>query len=778
MRILISAAETSSDAHGAELLKAIQKLAPSSPSLSPDLPLEAFGIGGPKLKAAGLRTVVDARDLMAMGFTEVLTKLPRIFSSMRQVSHAAMTTPPDVVVFIDYPDFHFKLAKRFVNHLKFKRLGIPIVYYIPPKVWVWRKKRVEVLRKYFDMILCIFPFEESFYSQFKIHSKFVGNPLVDELPLNLTRLQARENLGLRDSAPVLVLMPGSRRSELKAHFLLMIDAAQLAAKRLRERGVLSKDQPLEVLIPFPVTANLESLPRHPLYPELNIRLSQGNAAECLVAADAGLIKSGTSTLEAALLGCPHTIVYRTTRTTAWIFKNLIRYKGPIGLVNLVARGPLPKPEFDSKKNNLVRELVLDEVTLEALTDEVVSLMSESGRREKMKLGFLALRKEVCGPRHGLAALGGAESNHASPSERAALEIIHLAQQGAVDVGALDSELPMSLARSVVTQILTATLSVFWSLASMCVRGLVWSGLLQSTRLGPRVISVGNIQVGGAGKTPLVAHIANEAVGRNLQVCILSRGYRSAWEIGGGTIYPGSAPCDPNECGDEVALLHDLCPQAFIGVGADRIRAFHRVKEKIQETQGRPIDVVILDDGFQHWKIAKDVNIVAVTSSRVTQTLFRDFPGALQNADLVVWTKGNRRPESQGRPFVRVHYTLPLAPEGSFKDYWLITGVADSSFVRELSERAGYRVVKHLPLPDHFAYGQRFVQKWMAQASTHGARILLTGKDWVKWRALGVEPSQVTVIEPKLSIPSQESGDSGDEYSRAAQALWSRHLWEE
>ena len=248
MKILISAAETSSDAHGAELLKAIREQIALK-----EEKLEAFGIGGPKLQAAGLNVVVDARDLLAMGFLEILGHLPKILRALRRVSQVAKEARPDVAIVIDYPDFHFRLARRL------RRYGIPVIYYIPPKVWAWRKGRVTVLRALFEKILCIFPFEVEFYQGQNVPAVYVGNPLVDELPLRLSRPEARAVLGLEKQDKVITLMPGSRAAELKRHLEVLLDSALKAAHELRASGFMGPEERLKVLLPFPVTAPLEAL---------------------------------------------------------------------------------------------------------------------------------------------------------------------------------------------------------------------------------------------------------------------------------------------------------------------------------------------------------------------------------------------------------------------------------------------------------------------------------------------------------------------------------------
>ena len=449
MKILISAAEASSDTHGAELLKALKQEyhrtektegmgGPGSPN-EPDKPgkpgkpgkIDAFGIGGPKLQAAGLRAVVDARELLVMGFVEVVSHLPKILRALNRITLEAKEQSPDVAVVIDYPEFHFRLAR------KLKKLGIPVVYYIPPKVWVWRKGRVKVLKELFQKILCILPFEESFYKEFNISAKYVGNPLVDELPLHLTQAEARKGLQLEEADRVLLLMIGSRESEWKHHLELFLDAASLTSLKLRNLGQLGTDESLKILMPFPMTAPMERLKekvarwKDPRNQQMNICLSQGNAPECMVAADAGLVKSGTSTLEAGLLQCPHVIAFKPGLTTTWIYKNLIRYKGPVGLVNLVAGWSEGQPY-------LVPELLCENATVELMAAELLSLISPTEKHQKMIQGFEQLRTQVQGGPQGDAQIGNQLETHPefqpetqkgtmSPSLNAAREILGLVE---------------------------------------------------------------------------------------------------------------------------------------------------------------------------------------------------------------------------------------------------------------------------------------------------------------------------------------------------------------
>ncbi|MBC7692794.1 MAG: lipid-A-disaccharide synthase [Methylotenera sp.] len=400
MKILISAAEASSDIHGAVLLKALREQAPAGVSV------HAYGVGGPLLQAQGLKSWVDARELLSMGFTEVLGKLPRIFKALALLAGSVVTERPDVAVVIDYPDFHFRLAKRL------KKKGVPVVYYIPPKVWVWRKKRIEVIRALFTKVLCIFPFEKKLYEDAQVPARYVGNPLLDELPLELTQSQARASLGLEPSEKVLVILAGSRPSELDQHLVPLLTTARNVAEKLGK---------IVVLMPLPQTSDLQSVKARVLdtlfaLPDaeslLQVRVTQGNSAECMVAADVGLIKSGTSTLEAGLLNCPHIVVYKTSWFSEWVFRKWIQYEGPVGLVNLVSG-------WEEGKPYLVRELICEEFTQENLTREALALFTEPARRETLKRGFARLRECMSGDANRVKS---GDANRLGPSALAAQEI--------------------------------------------------------------------------------------------------------------------------------------------------------------------------------------------------------------------------------------------------------------------------------------------------------------------------------------------------------------------
>lgn len=742
MKLLVSAAEASSDMHGAELLKALRR------QLPPGVALDAFGIGGPKLKDAGLKTVVEARELLSIGFTEIIGRLPRIIRAFRKLVKEVQHERPDVAVLMDYPDFHFRLAK------KLKRLGIPVIYYIPPKVWIWRKGRTKLLRDLFKLVLCIFPFEEEFLRKEQVSAKYVGNPLVDELPLTLSREEARRQLSLGSKDHVLLLMPGSRPAEVGRHLELMLEAAKQSIPMLVKCGIIGPDERLQILLPFSQDAHKQYSIEYIKHAQkascasqsIDLHILPGNSHACMVAADIGLIKSGTSTLEAGLLGNIHSVVYKPNKLSCWIVRNLVGYRGPVGLVNLVAGREKDSPYF-------IRELLCNEATVASLANEIVTLFSDNEVRAKIQIGLKELRSILIKP----------ESQ--SPSEVAAKEILSeifsvMCEHSEVYGNSVrNAKSPITDIKNGLKAICFLMGSALWSTASFVAFKLSRFKILKATRLPCRVISVGSIQAGGAGKTPLAAEIAKQANARNLKVAILTRGYRSKWEATGGIIAPG-ASCLASLCGDEAALLRELAPKAWIGVGADRIRQF----SVIQEASGG-IDIVILDDGFQHRKIHKDLEIVALTSAPRSKVLFRDWRSALRRADLVVWTKGQekRRWWSVGGPLARVSMKVPkVAIHG--QRIWLITGLAQPQFAREAIEEAGYKIEKHFVCEDHAVYEVDFARKVMADAGRAGCALAMSGKDWVKWRELGlVNSPAVLVLEPEIKF---ESGE----------ATWSKVLW--
>jgi len=303
-------------------------------------------------------------------------------------------------------------------------------------------------------------------------------------------------------------------------------------------------------------------------------------------------------------------------------------------------------------------------------------------------------------------------------------------------------------------------SFFWSSANALIRALILFGVIKQTRFPARVISVGNLQVGGSGKTPIVAQIAREGIARGMSVCILIRGYRGRFEKKGGLICPGDVDIRVSDTGDEAALLHELVPQAMIGIGADRVASYARAKNASQETRSAGFDLIILDDGLQHFKIARDLDVIAITSKSRFQVLHRDFSQIIARKDLVVWTKGKKPPRLQ-TPWVRVNYALKPGTDL----IWLVTGVADPAHVEAKAMEAGYKIQTHRILPDHAICEQNEAIKLWQRCVSAGCKLAMTGKDFVKWKTLVPESASIIVLEPEVRLTQN-------------QTLWNQRLWGE
>lgn len=399
--LLVVAGESSGDLHGARLLTELRRLVPG---------LAAFGLGGAELRAAGLETVADSSEVAVVGIVEVLKVLPRV----RQVFAALLAEVdrrrPRAAVLIDFPDFNLRLARRLA------RRGIPIVYYISPQVWAWRRGRVRTIARWVDRMLVLFPFEVELYRRAGVPVAHVGHPLVDEVP----RLQsAWERGGPAPGEPFRVaLLPGSRRGEIEALLPVMLAAAarlagELAAGERRARGAL------------PVSV---SLIRAPAIPEevvaahlaacggLDVRVVSEDRFAAIADSHLALCASGTATLEVGLLGTPMVVVYRLARWTYLLARLLVRLPN-FALVNLVLG------------REVVPELLQDEAEPGRIAAEAARLLTDGAARARVREGLAELR-----PRLGE---GGASARAA----RQVAEVMAHAAAGAAGAGMTTAAAP-------------------------------------------------------------------------------------------------------------------------------------------------------------------------------------------------------------------------------------------------------------------------------------------------------------------------------------------------
>lgn len=299
-------------------------------------------------------------------------------------------------------------------------------------------------------------------------------------------------------------------------------------------------------------------------------------------------------------------------------------------------------------------------------------------------------------------------------------------------------------------------SVVWSRMNRAARFARNHEWIQSEKLSARTIGIGNLQAGGAGKTPLTIRIAREALAEGLQVAVLMRGYRAAWERTGGILSPHEPRPSPELCGDEPALIYDQVPGVWIGVGADRIAQFEKMQSLVSQKAGRQFDLVLLDDAFQHWKIRCDQYVLAVTDAEFGERVFRDDFSSVRAEDLVVLTKGEEFPKALSTHPRKVKARFKIRPAASGKRYRFVAALGDPERARASFTGAGYLITGMTVFPDHHAFTSLEAARILEEATSLGEAVLLSGKDWVKWRALGIPESAVEVVEPEVEI--YEGGD--------------------
>ena len=340
---MVVVGEASGDAHAARVVTALQQRAPD---------IKVSGIGGEKLRAAGMEINIDFSELAVMGLVEVLKRYRHLKNVFNQMVERLKTHRPDLLVLVDYPGFNLKMAKEA------KKLGIPVAYYISPKVWAWRKGRVKTIQRVVDKMLVLFPFEVPIYEQAGVAVNCVGHPLVDAVKRTLTTIQAKEKLGLEKAHKVIGLFPGSRRSEVEMLLPLMIQAAE----RIKQQQL-----DIQVVVPLAPGLNKEALAPILAASRLPIQVVDSEFYDLTSACDAIVAASGTVTLEIALLGVPHFICYRVSPVTYKILRRLVRIPY-VGLCNIVTN------------KALITEILQDDVTVQRLEEELRDRLSRTDQQ--------------------------------------------------------------------------------------------------------------------------------------------------------------------------------------------------------------------------------------------------------------------------------------------------------------------------------------------------------------------------------------------------------------
>ena len=356
--ILISCGEPSGDLYAGALTAALRDLDPGA---------RVFGLGGDRLRAGGAELTAHYRGLAATGLSEALAVVPRSFAVYRELVARARTERPDVFVAVDFPEINFRVAAAV------RRLGIPVVYYVGPQLWAWRRRRIETMRRLVDLALVIFPFEEALYRNAGVPVEFVGHPLLELSEATQDRTPFLRSLGLDPAAPTVALLPGSRPNELRAILPTVALAAALVRKRIpAAQFVVARAPNLDDALLAPVA---------PLAAAGAAVVVEGRADDVLAASDAVVTASGTATVQTAIHRRPMVIVYRLSALTYRIVR-AFSHVPHAGMANLIAG------------EQIVPELIQDAFTPDAVAGEVISFLADAARAERTRAALGRVRDRL------------------------------------------------------------------------------------------------------------------------------------------------------------------------------------------------------------------------------------------------------------------------------------------------------------------------------------------------------------------------------------------------
>ena len=343
-KILVSAGEASGDLYAALLVEELRRRWPSA---------EFLGCAGPRLRAAGVRNIIDAESLAVVGIVEVLAHLPRIYRQYRKLLRAVRKERPDVAILTDSPDFHLRVARRL------HQWGIPVIYLVAPQVWAWRKGRLPLMRRILSQVLCIFPFEEKFFRDHNVKATYIGHPLAGLVRPSCSKPEFFQKHRLPPRRPLIAVLPGSRRGEAARHLPELLAAVE----------ILGRKRPASFVLPASPTTGAaffrERIGRSA------IQVIEGEAWDAIGHADVALAASGTVTVEAALLGTPMVTFYRVN-PLSWLVGRLLVRVPFFSMVNLIAG------------RKIVAELMQSEMTAARLSEEAGKLLADETLRDRMK----------------------------------------------------------------------------------------------------------------------------------------------------------------------------------------------------------------------------------------------------------------------------------------------------------------------------------------------------------------------------------------------------------
>ncbi len=358
-KILIITGELSGEIHAANLIKEIKKVKKN---------VEFYGIGSSLLKKEGVTIIEDYRNISIIGFIEIFSKYFYIKKVLKKVYNFIKENIPDIIITVDFPGFNFRVAKYA------KKFNIKLVYYIPPQIWAWHYSRIKFIKKYYDLVIPILPFEEKIYKKEKINVKYFGHPIIDNIKITERKSDVKKKYKIPSNKKIIIIMPGSRKQEIISHLSVINEVVKYFNK---------KDKSLYFIILGIDKIKMEKLE--------NLRVIYKNNYNIMNIADAGIIKSGTSTLESAYFSFPFLVFYKLSYISYLIIKYFIIKVKFVSLVNLIAGKQVVK-EFLQKefnKNNIIKEIE------NILYNKKYQIkIRKDLKRIKMKLGKKGVSKRI------------------------------------------------------------------------------------------------------------------------------------------------------------------------------------------------------------------------------------------------------------------------------------------------------------------------------------------------------------------------------------------------
>ena len=356
---MIVVGEPSGDLHASHVIQALKKQCSD---------LSLYGMGGDLMEAEGVSLNIHIRDSAVMGIAEALAVLPKFLKKQKLLKQHIRENRPDALLLIDFAEFNTPLAKYA------KTQDIPVIYYIPPKAWAWRPGRAKKLAKRTNVIASIFPFETEFYQKAGANVVFVGHPLVDSAKTELTQLEAREQLSLSDNAPVIGLMPGSRRSEVQRILPIMLKAAVKISQTIpNTEWILPIAPGISEEIISECKEGIKGIP--------TIQILYDLTYTAMRAATLMLVTSGTATLETACIGTPMIILYRTSSLN-WKIINALTPLEHSGLPNLIAG------------KRIVPELLQDDLSTDSLTEHALKILTDPDECDAQREALNTVHKQL------------------------------------------------------------------------------------------------------------------------------------------------------------------------------------------------------------------------------------------------------------------------------------------------------------------------------------------------------------------------------------------------